>query len=234
MWLAGIPGGATAKEAAFANGLALATAYHLLNTLAEHGLLAKGPHRRYVLGPAAATLARALVRGADMPDDLVPGLRALASRTRAAAYLIDWGEREMRMLASVEPERPAFAVDAVGAPLHDAHARATGKVLLAFADPQTRDAYLASHEPRRLTAATVCEREPLARELERVRQRGYAYDEQGFATGVACVAAPLLRGRRVVGAFGISVPAERFAQAREELTAGLLDVARATARDAFA
>jgi len=70
LWLAERPHGATAKEAAFARHLTLPTTYHLLNTLADQGLLEKNAQRRYVIGPAAAQLAPVHARGLPTVDEL--------------------------------------------------------------------------------------------------------------------------------------------------------------------
>jgi IclR family transcriptional regulator, acetate operon repressor len=104
------------------------------------------------------------------------------------------------------------------------HARANGKVLLAYARPEIRETYLRSHPLVPCTDATITNRQALERELAGIRERGYAYDEQEFAVGVACVAAPLLRNDQLIAALGISVPADRMEKDRAELTEVLLDV----------
>src|SRR5437764_12014884 len=90
LWLAGRHEGATAKEVACANQLTLATTYHLLNTLADQGLVAKNPQRRYVLGHSTAILAQAYLRGPSVPESLLAALRALSVQTQETAYLADW------------------------------------------------------------------------------------------------------------------------------------------------
>src|SRR4051812_1985011 len=74
LWVAAQAHGATAKEIAKAHTLALPTTYHLLNTLTDQGLLAKDLQRRYILGPSAAILAQAHLRGRAVPDTLLAGV----------------------------------------------------------------------------------------------------------------------------------------------------------------
>jgi DNA-binding IclR family transcriptional regulator len=226
LWIASQPHGATAKEIALAQGLALPTTYHLVNTLVDEGFLAKDVHRRYILGRSAAILAQAYLRGKSVSEGLLAALRDLASRTQETAYLADWGERDIRVLASVEGSHIVRVAEVASGPYEHGHARANGKVLLAYAWPEVRAAYLSSHPPVRLTEATHCEPEEIERELQRIRRRGYAYDEEEYAVGVSCVAAPLLQNGRIVAAFGISVPTGRFTAKRQELTRTLLDVVR--------
>jgi IclR family acetate operon transcriptional repressor len=225
LWVADQPHGAAAKEIAASQGLALPTTYHLLNTLVDEGLLAKDVHRRYILGRSTAILAQAYLRGKAVPDSLLGALRELARRTGETSYLADWGEHEIRVLASVEGSR-MLRVAEVGSGVYEhGHARANGKVLLAYARPEVRDAYLRAHPLVPLTDATICDRQALEAELERIRERGYAYDHQEFAVGVACVAAPLLQNGQLIAALGLSVPADRMEKDRAELTKVLLDIA---------
>jgi IclR family acetate operon transcriptional repressor len=230
LWVAEQPHGATAKEIAAAQGLALPTTYHLLNTLVDEGLLAKDVHRRYILGRSTAILAQAYLRGRAVPDSLLAAVREVARRTGETSYLADWGEHEIRVLASVEGSRMLRVAEVGGGVYEHGHARANGKLLLAYARPEVRDAYLRAHPLVPLTDATICDRQALDAELARIRERGYAYDEQEFAAGVACVAAPLLQNGQLVAALGLSVPADRMEKDRAELTKVLLEVAaRATA-----
>lgn len=231
LWIANQPHGATAKEIALAQGLALPTTYHLVNTLVDQGFLAKDVHRRYILGRSSAILAQSYLRGKSVSENLLAAMRELASRTQETAYLADWGERDIRVLASVEGSHIVRVAEVASGPYEHGHARANGKVLLAYAWPEVREAYLNSHPPVRLTDATICEPDELERELERIRRRGYAYDEEEYAVGVSCVAAPLLQNGRIVAAFGLSVPTGRFRTKKQELTGTLLEIVRGCSID---
>jgi IclR family transcriptional regulator, acetate operon repressor len=224
LWVARQPHGGTAKEIAEAHGLALPTTYHLLNTLVDQGLLAKDLHRRYILGSSTAILAEAHLRSKAVPDNLLAGLRDLARRTDETAYLADWGEYDIRVLASVEGRQIVRVAEVGGGTYEHGHARANGKVLLAYASPEVRQAYLRNHPLVPVTKNTICDPKGFEQELEQVRQRGYAYDHEEFAMGVSCVGAPLLVNGHVVVALGLSVPSKRFEERRAELTATLLDV----------
>jgi len=223
-WVAKQAHGANAKEIASAQGLALPTTYHLLNTLADEGLLAKDVHRRYILGRNTAILAQAYLRGRAVPETLLSALRELARRTEETAYLADWGENDIRVLASVEGSQIVRVAEAASGPYEYGHARANGKVLLAFATPELRQSYLRAHPPVPRTKNTICEPGLIERELGRIRDRGYAFDEEEFAIGVSCVAAPIMHNGHVIAALGLSVPTERLKENRPDLTATLLEV----------
>jgi DNA-binding IclR family transcriptional regulator len=78
-----------------------------------------------------------------------------------------------------------------------------------------------------LTPSTITTLEGLADELERVRERGYAYDDEETLVGLRCVAAPIYSSEgTVVAAISFSVPAYRFTPRQEAFTAAVLDAAR--------
>jgi IclR family acetate operon transcriptional repressor len=221
--------GAPAKEIAQALELPLPTAYHLLGTLVSEGLLTKDAERRYQLGPTLGTIANAYVRRLTPPDHLVAPLHELAAVTGETAYLASWRDDRIAVIASVEGRN---AVRVSGAHLgvaDDVHARASGKVLLAFAPEPLRTAYLRSHPLVPVTERTIVEPDEFQHELERTRRRGFAIDEEEFREGVACAAAPVLDNGHAVAAYAVSAPSERFRHSRDQLVEHLREAAEAAA-----
>lgn len=223
LWVADQPHGASAREVAAAQGLAIPTTYHLLNTLLDEGLLAKDVRGHYILGRSTAILAQSYLRGKSVPDSLLRALRSLAVRTGETGYLADWGDHDIRVLASVEGNQLVRVAEVGTGPYEHGHARANGKVLLAYARPEVREAYLRGHPLVPLTPSTIVDPVSFERELEQIAQRGFGTDEQEYALGVSCVAAPVLHRGQPIAALGLSVPSERFRQRRAELTAAVLE-----------
>jgi DNA-binding IclR family transcriptional regulator len=213
--------GLTASEAAAEAGLAVPTAHHLLNTLVGEGLLAKDSRRRYGAGPRMAVLAEAHLRADRVPEYLLEPLRALARETGETAYLAGWRGGEIRALASVEGTSAVRVGEVQRGTYRHAHARATGKLLLALADPARRAAYLAANPPERITERTIADPARLDAELARIREAGYAVDEQEFLEGVSCVAAPIAEDGVLVASFTISAPADRFSRNRAALVSAV-------------
>ena len=222
LWLAEQPAGATAKEVAFANRLTLSTTYHLLNTLVDHGMLAKDGHRRYVLGQSSALVGQAYLRGAPVSRILLNAIRELAELIHEPVWLADWGDLEIRVLASVDGRTPSPVTKVIGRPYADGHARAGGKLLLAYAWPDAREEYIRRYPLRRKTAATICDIDRLGEEFARIRDRAYAYDEQEFIPGQSCIAAPLLKDGRIVASIAIATSTDRFNKERDQLTEAVL------------
>jgi IclR family acetate operon transcriptional repressor len=220
--LAGHGEATTAKETAGAVGMHVATTYHLLNTLVAEGLVAKDSARRYTLGPKVGVLSDAFDRQLSPPANLLAGLRGLADASGETSYLSAWRHNEIVVLASIEGSH-AVRVGAIHRGMRgDGHARASGKLLLAHARPEIRDAYFATHPIRVITEHTVTDLAKLEAEFEQIREQGYATDVAEYLDGVACASAPVLDGGHITAAFTISSPIQRFERDRDSLIAALL------------
>lgn len=209
--------GRTAAEIARALGCPRPTCYHLLNTLVAEGLLSKDPRRRYHLGPLVGALSDALIRELALPEHIVTGLYRLAEKTGETAHASGWHNGEVTVLASIEG---THAIRVAG--LHRgftgfANARSAGKLLLALAPRAARDAYLRSHPLEPLTRHTIAQRDTLLAELTRIRDDGYALDEEEFRDGVACVSAAVTENGLPSAVFTVSAPVDRFRARKDEL-----------------
>jgi len=221
----------TAKELAKAAGLATPTTHHLLSTLVHERMLAKESTARYVLGTKVAVLADALERAVTAPEYLLEPLRQLAATTGETSYVASWRGGDIRVQASIEGHHPVRVSLPLG-PYTDAHARATGKLLLAMTSEEVRRAYLAAHPLRALTPRTITDPTHLEAEFEQIRANGYALDEEQFQPGVSCVAAPVIDERVAVAAYSISAPSPRFAESKLRLIDAVISVAQAATSSA--
>lgn len=214
-------GGMRASQIATRLDVPLPTVFHLLSTLTDVGLLDKLDDRRYQLGPMAGLLAEAYAAQVSAPEHLHARLQEMAERTGETAYLSAWRRGDATLLSIVEGRR-AVRVSGLHLGYSGAtHARASGKVLLTFSGPTALDEYLEHHD---LTNPSTTPK-ALRAVIERTRQDGYAVDEEEFAEGVSCVAAPITDGRM---AMGISAPSERFRENREELIELVLEITSKT------
>jgi len=217
--------GVAAKEAAFACGLALPTAYHLLNTLTFEGFLAKDARRRYTLGPKAGVIAEAYLRQDTPPVYLLDALTRTASLTRETVYVSAWRAAGMRVLACRVGSHAVRVAGVEPGGYVNAHARAGGKLLLAHASRQACDAYLREHPLIRLTATTITSGVVLLAELERIRKQGYATDLEEFAGGVSCLSVPVVDSGVTIAALTVSAPTPRFESTKRDLLAALRSAA---------
>jgi DNA-binding IclR family transcriptional regulator len=223
--IAEAPEGLAVSNAARELGIPAATAYHLVNTMASEGFLTRDFARRYRLGPKIAMLATAYERTGPA-QELLSEVRRLAKETGETAYLSAWRDHQVVALATIEGSS-TVRVGGIHTELRGMeHARASGKLMLAYLGASELDAFLAGHEFVQATPKTITDVGQLRKVLAEIRATGFAIEESEFAEGVGCVAAPVLYGATCSACITISAPLERFHSHRQELTDA---VARAAA-----
>jgi DNA-binding IclR family transcriptional regulator len=95
-----------------------------------------------------------------------------------------------------------------------AYCTGLGKAMLAFLPPDEVDRYFRAAGLRPFTPNTIVNVETLQAELEKVRQTGYALDQEEHEPQVVCVAAPILNHSKIVlAAISVSGPAQRMVSA---------------------
>ena len=193
-------GPATVFELADRCGLNRSTAWRILATLEDEGLVERDPAAgRYEIGYALVALGAAaghdpLVRRAR------PALRALAEACLETASLAV--PRGMQLVYVDQVQAPhVMAADWLGraTPLH---ATSTGKALLAWLSEDDIGAALPGRLER-FTDTTITTRPVLRTELAQVRARGYAISRGELEPALWGVSAPVLDGGRPVAVVSV-------------------------------
>ncbi len=157
------------NELARRAGLHPSSVSRLLATLVDAGLVEHVAETgRYRLGLRLVELGNAVLARLDLREVARPHLRALAEETGETVTLSAPGDPDAITVDFVLSASSVQSVARVGRPSL-AHATATGKVALAFGEVEL--------PPGRLTAfteRTIDDRGALAREVERVREQGWA------------------------------------------------------------
>ena len=71
------------------------------------------------------------------------------------------------------------------------HCTGVGKAILAYLDKDTQKSILFSTEMEAYTEKTILDKNLILEELERIKERGYATDDEEIEMGLFCVAAPI-------------------------------------------
>ncbi|MEU3983266.1 IclR family transcriptional regulator [Streptomyces sp. NPDC026672] len=213
--------GAPAKQLARETGLPLATAYHLLRTLAHDGYVRKLDDGGYVLGDKLQTL-RSTGRGQALLSRVRPTLSALRDQLAGAAYLTFYEDGEIRVAEIVDGPRTPRVDLWVG--FEDAaHATALGKSVLREMDEDTRREYLSRHQLADLTPRTITSTPELLRRIDTSPVAPAVTDIEEYALGTVCVAVPVYSGD-TLGSLGVSLPVDRRVRL-DEVRARLLPTA---------
>jgi IclR family transcriptional regulator, acetate operon repressor len=210
--LAGADAPMGVRELAERTGLAQGTAHRLLRGLQLRGYVRHDASRKYSVGTAALRLGdaaqRSLARGAR------PYLAELVEASGETANLAVLEGDAVVYVAQVPSPHTLRMFAEVGRHVPP-HSTAVGKVLLA-ALPRDRALGILRRTglPRR-TPATITDVETFTTELDAVRERGWAADDEEQEAGVRCLAVPLGSAGQVLGAVSLSGPAERFGGGRD-------------------
>ena len=204
-------------------GLTLSTAHRLMAHLAYRGYLELDPDtKRYHLGIKILLLRGSLLRSAKLEDTAGPVMRELAELTGETSHMAVYYEGEVVYLRTMEGPRTTFRVTPVGK-RSPVYCTSLGKAMLAFLPAEAyRDVVFHRGMPR-LTPYTITTPEAMAEELQRVRERGYAVDDQEQELGVRCVGVPIFdHSEKVVAAISLAGPSSRVTPERVADLAALL------------
>lgn len=185
----------------------------LVAALEGRGLVAWNGERTGLRpGPAALRFARSGVGREDLVELAGPSMRRLADESGETINLIMPLPLATEAAVQIDGRHLLGATNWIGREL-PLHATAAGKVFLAFGAAE-----LPPGELVRLTSATVVERARLERELEAVRDQGYAWIVDELEDGLSAVAAPVReRGGGVVAALSLSGASLRLVPQRLRL-----------------
>ena len=188
-----------------------ASVFRHLRVLEDRGyVVGEGDAKRYSLGPRLVHLGFVARSGLRLPQVAAPTLRALHERFNETVHVGVLSQHEVVHIETIPSTHPLKMASAVGERTF-AHISALGKVLLAHSDTWIVQAVIEHRGLPRFTNATICDRGELQVELARVREQGYAIDDEESAVGLRCVACPIRdEGNQVIAALSLSSPVQRL------------------------
>ncbi|WP_049986094.1 IclR family transcriptional regulator [Halobellus rufus] len=109
-----------------------------------------------------------------------------------------------------EEGRQALSLGTYSGAATPLHTVATGKAILAHLPDDRVDEIVDKHGLEQRTDQTITDWDVLERELEEIRENGYAVDWDEQVVGMGMAAVPIMIEDRVLGSFGIVVPTGRI------------------------
>jgi DNA-binding IclR family transcriptional regulator len=214
-------------ELGTATGLSKATVFRLLGALENEGMVARdGANGAYRLGPEMITLGASALSTTDLREVAHYELIRLTEDCGETSTLEVLARDEVLVVDEIQGRFLFSATPEIGRrwPLH---ATSTGKVLLAFADPKRPLPRLTRYAPR-----TIVTRAQLERELDRVKQNGYAFAVDELESGLVAMAAPIRNHLGyVAAAVSINGPTSRLTpKRRREVVSRLCEAATRVSR----
>ena len=199
--------------------LAPSTVSRLLSVLEEYGYVRRGDgNGHFTLGLAPIALASVAISQSDLRRQSLPFREMLADSSHYNANVAVLYEGDVLYLARV-PAAKELRAYAITGTRNAPHSTAVGKILLAALPEEEVRARYTNRTMEPLTPQTITTMDVLLAELRCVSAQGYAVDDEEFATGRRCIAAPVRdESGQTIAAISLSslpvpLPAEDFAHA---------------------
>lgn len=191
----------TLTELAAAADLPVSTAHRLLNELQKWDALARESDGTYVVGRRLWQLGTLAPTQRELREVALPPMQDLYEATRENVHLAVREGTKVLYVERIHGRSSVPLVSRAGVRL-PLHTTGVGKVLLAWADRDTREAAL--NELHAETRYSITERGRLMRELSTTRRNGYARTVEEMTLGTCSVAVPVVGpDERVIAALGL-------------------------------
>jgi DNA-binding IclR family transcriptional regulator len=202
------------KRLANVTGLHPSTAHRILNVLVEYRMIDRVEPGTYRLGVRLLELGNLVKSRINLRQEALPFMQALHQELHETVNLSVRQGDEIIYVERLHSDRSAMrVVHLIGAraPLH---ITAVGKLFLLEDGPEKNRAYAARTGLPVFTRNTIRDSAGLAKELERIRKCGYAFDHEEAEKGVSCIGAGIHddEGRLVAG-LSLSAPSNRLDKA---------------------
>ena len=214
-------------------GLHKSTVHRFVVNLEAAGFLERTrTTARYRLGLRIFELGGLVLKQMNLWEEALPYLEWLVNESHETGHLAVFAGGEAVYIEKVEARRSLRIPSAVGRG-YPAHATSLGKVLLAnVEDPRVVDDLIAERGLAKFAPNTITDPDRLRAELQEVRERGYAVDDEEYEEGLRCIGAPIIgHTGQVVAAIGMGGPVTRVTPERvEELGSIVMEAADGLSR----
>ncbi len=196
-------------------GLHTSTAHRLVMALEATSFLERDAvSGKCRLGPRIMQLGLVALARLDLAEVARPNLRRLVDETGETAHVGLLCDGDVVSIVNVQSNHTLRSPSTVGkrTPVHCA---SQGKAILAYSRVEQVDALLRNRVLQSFTTNTITSGARFLEELQAIRGRGFAIDDEECEVGLRCLAAPIWDGLgEVVGAVSIAGPSFRVSDSR--------------------
>lgn len=205
--------GASITEVANHLDMSKSNVYKYLNTLEKEGYLVKTDNI-YRISLKFLDFGEHVRTRKKIYTIAAPEVQELASETNEMANLMI-EEHGMGVFLLRADSDQAVNLDTHAGMRVYLHTTALGKAILAHLPQQRVEEIINRHGLPQITENTITDRTELAKELETIREQGYAFDDEERLNGLRCMAAPITTtDNEALGAISVSGPTSRMADER--------------------
>lgn len=192
-------------------GYSQSTVHRILGEMLQCGFVEKNTSfKKYKIGMETVILASRFMNSNSIVAAARDELLALSRATSETVHLLSVTEYEVIYLDKIDTKYSLGLMSAVGKK-NPIYCTAGGKAIAAFRDPSWIRDYLSQVQRIPFTQNTLVEDAAFLRELDRIRQEGYAIDDREHHEDILCVGAPIFdHTGQAVASISVSAPSSRF------------------------
>lgn len=182
------------------------TVHHILSTLMARKYVSQyGDTKKYSLGYAFLEIGQQILNNIDLRNIARPHMEALHKECGEAVHLSVLRDDKVVYIDVIRSPKGLSLATHIGFAT-EPHAAAGGKVLLAGVSDFELSKIYANRRFKIYTEKTCKSLKFLKIELHKIRNRGYAIDDEEYYEGVRCVAAPIIVSGKTLGSLSITGP----------------------------
>jgi DNA-binding IclR family transcriptional regulator len=218
----------SAAELSKETGLDPTTVFRLLVTLEAQGFVEiNHATAKYRPGVVLLELGSRFLKNNDIRSRSIGHLERLRDEFGETVHLTILDGNEVVYLEKLAGLHPIGFMSSRVGDRNPAHCTGVGKALLAYLSDEELSRRYPNGRLKRYTDQTITDLEELRAELQRVRSRGYAVDQEEHEAGVKCVAVPTFDHKGIAAAISVSGPVDRMDDhlANDDLTNVLIEAA---------
>lgn len=169
------------------------TVHGITTALEEIGAITRDSlSKRYIVGVTLLELGKAAYERIDFKNIARPIMEELMEQCQESVFLGIRNGENVTVIDIVESRKDFKITSPVGTSM-PLQAGAVGKLFLSHMDPRDLRKYLHENPLVRYTSKTTIDSDLYTEELEEVRKKGYALDDEEYISGVRAVAASVKR-----------------------------------------
>ncbi len=185
------------------------TIHRSLMVLERIALIERTANNRFRLGMRLYELGNRAVQQVDLRTRIRPFLQRLSAQLGETVHLGMLQRTSVIYLDKAEPGRHVCMSSKTGSS-NPVYCTSLGKAILAYMPEDQLKEIIDRIQFARFTPKTICSRDELMHVLDRVRNRGFAVDDEEIEMGVRCVGAPIFDENSLpVAALSMSGPTAR-------------------------
>ncbi len=184
------PGDVSITDVAREFNMSVSNAYKYLKVFEELGFIVRKRDKRYIPGYKLAEYGSMVLRKIDVREIAHPYLVDVMAKTGQTVHLVLKDGFDGVYIDKVEGVYSIPMVSRVGMKV-ELYASASGKAILAYLPESEIEEYLSKKRLNRKTPNTITDPQMLKGELKKIRELGYAVDNEENEIGIKCVGVPI-------------------------------------------